>query len=236
MNVSYLFIYIIDLLLSPFTANFFADISKNKLVSRTIKLYPESRFVKIRFWDAPFIEVEKLIPSSGKILDLGSGEGIFTNFLGISSPRRKVIGIEINQDRLSQAKRGVKNVSFSKGDATKVTLPKCDTVILFHLLHHLTSYKQQDNLLKKIHSSLKKGNKLIIVEAEPQTNFKYLLVWITDHFLVPLIFDKKFYSDVFFRKQNEWKNLLKAQGFFCKIIQADKGKPFSHIILKCTKK
>lgn len=236
MDLSKLVLYFIDLLLSPLTANFFSKISNNESVQKTIRLYPESKFIKIRFWDAPFIEVEKLVPKKGRILDLGCGEGIFTNFLGLSSPPRKVTGIETNKNRLSQAKKGVGNVLFSIGDVTKLTLPKCDTIILFHLLHHLLSYKQQLDLLKNIYKTIKKSDKLIIVEVEPKFSFKYLLVWITDHFLVPIIFDKKIYSPVFFRKQNDWTDLLKEQGFYCKVMPADKGKPFSHIIIECTKK
>ena len=146
MSLSNFFLYLINLLLTPFTQGFFSKSVNNKNIKKTLKLYPESKFIKIRFWDAPFLEVEKLIPLKAKILDLGCGEGIFTNFLGISSPQRAITGIEINQDRLSQADRGVSNVSFKKGDATKVLLFNYDVVVMFHLLHHLTSFNQQEDL------------------------------------------------------------------------------------------
>src|SRR5438552_3620639 len=93
-------------------------------ITETIDLYSTFRwksfFSKIRFWDAPYVEVEKLIPKKGKIVDLGCGEGIFTNFLALSSSKRNIIGIELDKKRIEEANRGLKNASFKFGDATSI--------------------------------------------------------------------------------------------------------------------
>lgn len=209
------------------------------LVRKTLDLYAgfgwKSIFAKIRFWDAPFTPVEKLVPREGMIVDLGCGEGIFTNFLGLNSRKRKVLGIDVDRKRLKIADRGVPNVSFRWGDATRVNFPIADTIILFHLLHHLNSYNEQEKVLSICFNQLKSEGKLIIVEAEPKVSLKFLLTWATDHFLVPWIFERRIYSPIFFRSSGEWSKIIKKNGFTCRIIPAETGHPFTHIILLCQK-
>lgn len=72
----------------------------------------KSIFAKLRFWYAPCREVEELIPVSGTVVDLGCGEGIFSNYIGLASKPRKVIGIEIDKNRIKVADHRISNVNF----------------------------------------------------------------------------------------------------------------------------
>lgn len=206
-------------------------------VNKTIALYTnigwKKWFAKIRMWDAPYLEVEKLIPRSGDVLELGCGEGLFANFLAIASKSRRIFGVDIDRIRIKQASRGLKNTKFAYGDATKVKIPRVNTLVMFHLLHHLNSFKDQEKLLEKTTDRIKKRGRLIIVEVEPKFSLKYFAAWFTDHFLVPWLFEKRIYSPIFFRKSKDWVKILKKNGFKCKITSAQKGKPFSHLIIKC---
>lgn len=209
-------------------------------VQKVISLYKgrgfSSLFARIRFWDAPYLEVEQIVPKNGFIVDLGCGEGIFTNFLGLSSKSRKILGIEIDRKRLRVANRGVSNVSFKWGDATKVRIPPADAIVLFHLLHHLRSFAEQEKVINMCFNQLKRAGKLIVVEAEPKISFKFLVTWLTDHLLVPWLFERKLYSSIFFRRSQDWMRLLEESGFSCNTISAEEGKPFTHIILECQRK
>lgn len=204
-------------------------------IQKVISLYKGEDFVslftKIRFWDAPFIEVEKIVPKKGLIVDLGCGEGIFTNFLGVASPQRKVIGIEIDTERLQQAGRGVSNVSFQRGDATRVVPLRCDAIVLFHLLHHLHLHSDQELVIKNCLHSLKKSGKLIVVEVDKKSTFKCLVSWLTDCFIVPWLFERRFYTPVRYRNRYEWARLIESFGHSCTITSAEKNKPFTHIII-----
>lgn len=206
-------------------------------VSKTIKLYSglgwKSLFAKIRFWDAPYIEVANLIPKTGKIIDLGCGDGLFGNFLAVISPTREIFGVEKNFSRIKDADRGLSNTQFFCGDVIKKAIPEADVIVLFHLLHHLNSFKDQEKLLEDCSHKLRKKGKIIIVEIEPKLSLKFLITWFTDHYLVPWLFEKKFYSPIFFRKSSEWKQLMENIGFDCKVYFEEKGKPFTHVILDC---
>ncbi|KKQ96653.1 MAG: Methyltransferase type 12 [Candidatus Woesebacteria bacterium GW2011_GWA1_39_12] len=213
---------------------------RKDLIDKTIGLYADAGwkrwFSRIRFWDAPYIEVEKLVPAKGTIVDLGCGEGIFTNYLGLAGSHRKVLGIEIDEERVGQADRGVKNVSFKRGNAVTASIPKCDCIVIFHLLHHLPSYSDQEKVLHKAKKALNKGGVLIIVEVDIKPSIKYLIAWFTDHFLVPWIFEKRLYSPIYFRKRKDWINLLNEMGFSVGARSAEAGMPFSHIIFTCEPK
>lgn len=208
-------------------------------IKKTIALYKDlgwkKVFARIRFWDAPFVEVNDLIPKQGTIIELGCGEGLFANFLALTAFQRNVIGVDIDKARIEQAQRGLKNTSFIHLDALKMKMPRVDAIVCMHLLHHLSSYKDQETLLIKCSQALVKGASLVIVEVEPKISWKYLITWLTDHFLVPWLFEKRLYSPIYFRKASEWKSLVTDIGLSCKITSAQRGKPFTHIIILCKK-
>lgn len=214
--------------------------SQQKNQEITIQLYKnngwKSLFAKIRFWDAPYFQAESLIPKKGVVVELGCGEGLFSNFLAVCSKDRQILGFELDMKRVKIADRGLNNTFFKCADVTRINIPKANTIVMMHLLHHLVSKKDQVDLLTKSYKALPKGGKLIIVEVEPKKSLKYLVTWCTDHFLVPWLFEGRLYSPIYFRKAKEWKKLLEIHGFSCTIIDAEKNKPFTHIILECQKK
>lgn len=213
---------------------------KNNLANKAINLYSKyawkSIFAKLRFWYTPYREVEKLIPVSGTVVDLGCGEGIFANYIGLASKQRRVIGIEIDKNRIKIADHGISNVNFLNADATKIDLPKFDIIICFQLLHHLKSYEAQEDLIEKCIKSLSKGGKILIVEIRVDYTPRYWLAWLADHFLVPLFFEKRLYSPIFFRTVPAWKKLFEKKYLNCNIITPKElNKPFTNIIFECRK-
>ena len=213
---------------------------KNKNIKRTVGLYKgdgfAAIFAKIRFWDAPYRELEKVVPKKGKILDLGCGDGIFINYLAITGPKRKLMGIEINKDRLKVANKGLENTRFVVGDLLKESFPKVDAITMIHLLHHLPSRKSQEELIKKVSKNMRTGGKLIIAEVSEKPFLKYLLSWVVDAFAVPILFEGRLFSgNFFYRKDREWKNLLIEHGFKVRFRPLHKGKPFSHSLFIATK-
>lgn len=191
-------------------------------------------FALWRFWAAPYSLVERMIPKKGTIIELGCGEGLFSNYLAASSPKRKIIGIELDKERVTIAQKGYKNTKFIQGNALKVKLPSADCIILFHVLHHLKSFRSQEELIKKITKSLKKSGSLVIVEIDKDYTAKYYLTWFWDHFMVPWFFEKSFYQkDIFFRNRSDWKKTLANSGFTTTVTKKDDNMPFSHIVYVC---
>lgn len=207
---------------------------------KTIELYQGDGFgelfVKIRAWDAPYAEVEKLIPSSALVLDLGCGDGLLSNYLAISSSERKIVGIELNKERIKKADKGLKNTRFIRKDILSLKLPEVEVILLIHVLHHLSSRKCQEILLKRIAESLHGEQKLVILEVDKKPLLKFLFSWITDAIIVSILFERKlFTANFFYRKTSEWRKLLENLGFHVRARKIHKGMPFSHVLIVAAK-
>jgi 2-polyprenyl-3-methyl-5-hydroxy-6-metoxy-1,4-benzoquinol methylase len=205
----------------------------------TISLYAGggfgALFARIRFWDAPFGEIERMVPKAGQITELGCGDGLLSNYLAISGQRRKVLGIEINRNRLGEAEKGVANAKFVWGDIVKSDLPDSDCILLIDVLHHLYSKEDQEKVLGKAKSKLKKGGKVIVAEIVERPFWKCVFTWFTDVVIVPILFEGKlFTTNIYYRKEKEWELLLKDLGFKVKMVPASAGRPFSHMIYVCS--
>lgn len=233
---------VLKIILKIFFVVFFAG-KKNddRRAEKIIKLYESNdfsgTFTKIRLWDAPFKQIEKLVPKKGLIIDLGCGDGIMSNYLAIEDPKRKIIGIELNKGRIKVADKGLKNTKFISGDILKKDVPSADIILLLHVFHHLLSFNEQELLIKKIYQKLKKNGKLIIAEIDTKPFLKYWFTYLVDVVVVPILFEGKIFSEkIFYRSEKEWMNLLTNNGFKCKVVSMEKGKPFSHITFECIKR
>lgn len=180
-------------------------------------------FTHIRFFTAPYVQLEKLIPPKGLIIDLGCGYGIFSNFLGLTGPKREILGIEFDGGKIDLADRGVENVKFLRADITKIKVKKAKAILLVHVLHHLNSFEEQERLIKKCGAKLKKDGQVFIVEVDQQPKWKYLLGWLADHLLYCG-------NKIYYRFPHQYLSLFTKLGFRVKIIRADKDKPFAHLI------
>lgn len=163
-------------------------------------------FSYIRFRDAPYRLVESLLPRSGRIMDLGCGYGFFTNLLGLASPDREVIGIELNERKLRFAHQGLKNVRFLCGDITGMELEPCDAIVIFHVLHHLRSHEEQERLLENCRRYLKPNGQLVVVEMDKRPWWKYRITALMDMLM--------YWGDRFhFRSTEQLSELIERFGF-----------------------
>lgn len=180
-------------------------------------------FAYLRSYHANYEAIEKQIPSSGVIVDVGCGHGMFANYLGLKSSARSVIGLEINQRKLSNAPRGVPNVLFENKPLEAFEKKSADAVIFYHVLHHLSGYDHQEKLIETALSVLNPRGKLIIVEIEKRPRWKFILCWFVDHALY--LGDR-----IYFRFKEDMLNLLKnkfrlnVSHFMC-----DRQSPLPHI-------
>jgi len=220
------------------------DFIKKKINSKNaktiIKLYSSSEyaknFVKFRFWFGPILEVNKIVPEEGNILDIGSGESILANFLALSGQKRKIVGIEINKDRIKEADKGIKNIKFINGNIFKTPLAKSDAIIISHVLHHLGSKKKQIKLIKLLSKSLKKNGIIVIAEVNKEVSLSYLFGYITDIIFVPIFFEKKFLDlKIFHRSTVEWTKLFIRNDFRVVNTQITKGRIYPEVIFELKK-
>lgn len=82
---------------------------------RTLDAYRDAprseRFgVKIRWLTSPVAAVERHVPRSGRILDVGCGYGLASLYLAVCSSDREVVGVDIDAPRIALAQQAARHV------------------------------------------------------------------------------------------------------------------------------
>ena len=155
------------------------------------------------------------------------------NFLAISSEKRRVLGIEINKERVKNSPQIFNKTSFKVGNILEDNFPKAEAITLIHVLHHLSSYGDQEKLIRKCKDKLKTGGVLVIAEIIEKPVLKFIFTVFTDHVILPILFENKLFSGkIYFRSLKAWQRLLNDNGFVISSKLISKGMPFSHVIIK----
>lgn len=173
----------------------------------------------------PLKELDKNLPKSGKIIDLGCGEGVVAAFLA-KQKNRQVIGIDLNSRRIQETQ--VKNLKFLVADIRTYNLKDAGGVVLSDVLHHV-DHDDQQKILTNISSSLKKDARLIIKEISTEEFIRSKLSRFWDFVFYPK-------EKIYFRKASDLVKMLENLGFSVRIKSASHFFPGSTNIFICTKK
>lgn len=187
-------------------------------------------YLKLRWQLCPFEEIEKYVPQSGKIYDLGCGVGILSNLLAFKSPDREIIGVDLSLKRIKVADLSVgdrKNIRFFREDVKDFDLELCDGVVMTDFLHHVFPVVAE-RILKLIYKKLNPKGKLVIQEVDKFPRWKYLITFSIDRFL-------NLGKPLYYRLAKDWKEMLQKIGFKVEIIPAHQGLFLSDVLLICTK-
>lgn len=108
----------------------------------------------------------------GSVLDIGTGSGIYANYLTRSG--HSVTAIDNQAEFVRAAKRKYPKVSFQKASAYKLPFKKnqFDTVVLFDVIEHLDD-------VKVLTEAMRVGKRLII--SVPLENSPVLMKWSLTH-------------------------------------------------------
>lgn len=132
-----------------------------------------------RFWHKRrFREVAKLVePAGGKILDIGSADGVFSKVLLDHSKAEQVIGIDVLEDSIEWARKhwqSEKKLIFKVGDAHKLEFKDgtFDAVFALEVLEHVFDPQK---VLREINRVLKRGGYTVFLVPTDTLLFK--LIW-----------------------------------------------------------
>lgn len=178
----------------------------------------------------PFSLIESYMPKNGVIIDLGTGEGVMATHLALSSSRRRVIGLDLNRQKVYLAKRLTKNISnitFEVKDATK-GLPGANGFVLSDFLHHVPKSKH-GALLKSIYNSLNAKGVMVIKEIDTNNKLRAR---------ISRIFDFMFYPNetINFLNADSLIRTLTKIGFKVEILNVKKWFPGSTVLFICQKR
>lgn len=150
----------------------------------------------------------KLIPnyiSSGRVLDLGAGEG--KNSFYLASLGFKVVAIDVSlyaiRNFINRAikesnnkKSKVENIDIICADITDWPIAdKFDVVISYGLLHCLNSEKEIALLIKKMKAATKKRGINVICTFTNELGVPKIQDYLNPTFLPKMVLKKKYYND-----------------------------------------
>ena len=150
-----------------------------------INLYPliwPRLYVWLRLKILPLAQLEKLLPKSGSILDVGCGYGFSTIFFALCSSQRRIKGLELAVSRVKIAQiaaSGIPNVSFQSDNLASLQKRHYHTIVLIDLLHHLSA-PEKSTLLQQCSKLLPANGLLIIKDINTIPLPKYLWNYLHD--------------------------------------------------------
>lgn len=132
-----------------------------------------------KFWHTTrFKKVGELIePNGGRILDIGSADGVFTKVILDKSKADKIIGIDVLESSVDWANkhwRNEKRMSFEVGDAHKLNFKAStfDAVFALEILEHVFDPAK---VLREIKRVLKKGGYAVLLV--PSDSKLFNIIW-----------------------------------------------------------
>ena len=192
------------------------------IVKKVIKRCPTfglKLYAYLRFLILPIRRIDETLPKIGTITDYGCGFGVVSCYLALSSKRRKIAGIEYDAGRIKKARiigKGIKNVKFIVGDASKKRITKSNAHLLIDVIHHIP-YDGQIKLLNNIIKSARKNDLIIIKDIGKKPLLKYL--WNYMHDKIMTLNDKLYFRSLnwfesFFRQKKLKTEIIRCESFF----------------------
>lgn len=199
--------------------------------ARIVRWYCRIRFLIMRL--RMLEEIDQYIPSSGRILDLGCGFGLFSLFFASRAPGRMLYGCDLNPRRIEMArvcaaKLGIPNVDYKVSDAT-CFIPEnpLSCIYMLDLLHHLPA-DLVPALLRRIYLALTAGGTLIIKDVDTTPAYKRLFTLALDRLMVGM-------EPIRYWSRQEMLRMLADAGFVAYTHDMRDWLPYPHRLYVCRK-
>lgn len=140
-----------------------------------------------RWRSCPFPEVAAAVPATGNVLDAGCGHGVFTLYLAIGQPARRVIGVDIDERKLPEGRAAAERSNVADR-VTFVAVPSgwdpsadaplsapdagWDTIVCVDVLYLLGLARARD-WLRAAAAALAPGGRLVVKELDTHPAWKH---------------------------------------------------------------
>lgn len=133
----------------------------------------------VRWWTCPFDAVQALLPADGLILDLGCGHGHFAMYLAMSAPKRHLLGVDIDANKIHIGTSAITRAGLG-GRVTLRTVSaewrpepcSYDAVVTNDVLY-LMGRKRADEVLRSLAAAVRPGGVVVIKEVGSSPKWKH---------------------------------------------------------------
>lgn len=178
------------------------------------------------------------MPRSGAVLEVGCGHGLFATFLALSSPDRRVVGIDIDGGKIELAEKmasrldeGEAEVSFDHRASGDVPLVDggWDAIVFADVLY-LLQPEDRSRLLLECVTALSPTGVLIVKEVDTEPRLKAQIAQFQE-FLATRVLRITHGDAMDFPSANELANELASAGLVTRIARLDKGYFHPHCVV-----
>lgn len=191
--------------------------------------------LSVRYLVCPLHKIAAHVPSEGVIVDVGCGHGLFAQLLGRLSPKRRVIGFDLDAHKiglaaqLGAAGRGFPNLEFRVEDAAQAQVPPAQAVTILDVLY-LVPYAAQEKLLADCAAKLAPGGVLLLKEIAERPRWKFWANWLEESLMVRVLRLTAGRGGFYFRTRAGWQELLTRLGLQVSTIELDRGYYHAHVL------
>lgn len=194
-----------------------------------------------------------LLPSRGRLLDLGCGRGILLSLLVTAGeqaargdypktwappPRPELHAIEGRPHVAQVARQALAGSAVvESADLRSAPLPAASGVLLFDVLHYLAPGDQED-LLRRIAVALEPGGILLVREADAGAGWRFRAVRLSERLSALLrgLFRRGPWPQRFhYRSARAWDHLLSLLGFDVAREDMGMGTPYANVLLRAVR-
>ncbi|MEK6537293.1 MAG: class I SAM-dependent methyltransferase [Actinomycetota bacterium] len=176
--------------------------------------------------------IEKQVPASGTIVDLGCGHGLFTNLLALRSAGRQVTGIDFSPEKIDLARKtaaGRVNIHFITADIADIYIPECDAITIVDFLYLLPGDAQR-RVLAGCRRKLKPGGLLVWKAQERRPRWKYAWTYLEELITTFAGITRGRRGQLTFMNREEAIDSLEAAGFKAGMVEMKSWRPYPDIL------
>ncbi|MDR1671575.1 MAG: 1-acyl-sn-glycerol-3-phosphate acyltransferase, partial [Alistipes sp.] len=182
--------------------------------------------VKVRM-ERSYDLFDRIVPRDAAVVDIGCGYGPLAFMLALLSGRRRVLGIDYDEEKTEVARHnflrtlaGVERIDFACADALEYNLPAADVFILSDVLHYLT-FEAQDELLARCFARLNPGGMVIVRDGDSAEHERHRATERTERWSTRLVRFNKTNGALHFTDSARITAAAHRAGFRVRIVDHD---------------